>query len=69
MTYLPWMLLLTTLTVRALIAYRNRAAFWLDIGSIPAWLYVYQQKELYALLPIPLIFGALDLLALRRWAR
>lgn len=67
MTWLPWLLLAVTLSVRVLLARRNRAGFWLDLCSVPAWLTYYGLNRDYQLLAIPLIFGWLDVQALRRW--
>lgn len=67
MTLLPWLLLLTTLCVRALIAFEYEEAFVLDLCTVPGWLWLYKSKGLGPLLPIPLVFGALDVIALRQW--
>lgn len=67
MTYLPWLLLASTLTVRLLLAKHIRAGFYLDILSIPAWLTFYVGAEAWALLPIPFVFGYLDVMALKKW--
>ena len=67
MTLLPWLLLLSTLTVRLLLARKLRAGFYLDLGTIPAWVAYYAHHGDYQLIAIPFVFGGLDLLALRRW--
>lgn len=69
MTYLPWLLLGSTLTVRYALARGQKWGFMLDIASVPFWLLQYATKDLWPLLAIPLVFGYLDVMALRRWWR
>ena len=64
---LPWALLATTIGVRVLVVYKTPLCFWLDLATVPAWAYLYASQGLWPLLPIPLIFGALDIQGLRRW--
>lgn len=67
MIALPWLLLLSTLAVRVLLARKNRTGFYLDIVSVPFWLLYYLHNGSYQLLAVPVVFGWLDYQALRRW--
>lgn len=69
MTALPWVLLASTITVRVLLARRMRAGFYLDLVSVAPWLAYYASNHSWPLLAVPLIFGALDVRALRVWWR
>jgi hypothetical protein len=65
MTALPYLLLATTLSVRALLMVKDRRGWWLDIATIPAWVLFYVSAEAWPLIAIPFVFGALDVRALR----
>lgn len=67
MTPLPYLLLLTTLSVRLLLALESSWGWYLDLLTVPGWLWLYRSKGLGPLMPIPLVFGALDVIALRNW--
>ena len=69
MSWLPWCLLATTLTVRYLVARHNQAAFGLDLLTIPAWVAYYVHNQSWPLVTIPFIFGYFDVQALRKWWR
>lgn len=69
MNYLPILLLISTLTVRALIWRRQRLAFALDACSIPFWSYFYIAKDAPILVAVPLLFGFLDVQSWRYWGR
>ena len=69
MNVLPWLLLASTLAVRYLLARRNAWGWRLDLLSVPGWLAWYASVEAWPLLAIPLLFGALDLRALKWWER
>lgn len=69
MTVLPYLLLATTLTVRYCAARKWRAGFYVDLLSAAPWILFYANAEAWPLLAIPVIFGALDVLALARWWR
>lgn len=67
MTLLPWLLLGSTLCVRWLLAHRDRRGWALDLLSVGPWCAYYAGNGDYVLLAVPLLFGALDLRALRVW--
>ena len=67
MSALPWLLLLSTLLVRFLLAKKQRSGFYIDLLTVPAWSFLYWDRELYPLMAVPLLFGYLDLMALRKW--
>ena len=68
MSALPWLLLTSTLLVRFLLARKHRSGFYIDLLTVPAWAFLYISQGLWPLLPVPLIFGAMDVYALRtRW--
>lgn len=69
MTPLPWLLLVSVLLVRYLMARKLRAGFWLDLMSVPAWLLFYADASAWPLLAVPLIFAFLDVQAIRIWWR
>ena len=64
---LPWLLLLSTLIVRYLLARKNPWGWRVDLLSVAPWLTYYWLNGSYPLLAVPLIFAALDLRALRWW--
>lgn len=66
---LPYVLTATTLTVRVLLAKRNRLGWWLDIFTVPLWLAFYAPQAAYPLMALTLAFGALDVRALAWWKR
>ena len=66
---LPWLLLCSTLTVRYFAARKLQHGFYIDLLSVPLWVWFYVGIEAWPLLAIPLIFGALDLMAITRWWR
>ena len=61
------LLLASTLLVRWRLARHDRRGFVIDIATVPMWTYLYASEGLWALLPIPFIFGALDVAALKKW--
>ena len=65
MTALPWLLLGTTLAVRALLMVKDRRGWLLDVATIPAWVLYYAHNGDWQLIVIPFVFGALDVRALR----
>lgn len=67
MKHLPWLLLASTLTVRVLIAFHYPLAFWVDLASVPAWLFYYYSRKDKPLMAVPLTFAALDVKALVSW--
>lgn len=67
MSALPWLLLASTLLVRLLLAKKQRSGFYIDLLTVPAWSFLYISQGLWPLLPIPFVFGYLDLMALRKW--
>ncbi len=67
MSYLPWLLLASTITVRVLIAKKWRQAFYVDLVSVVPWLAYYWHNGSYPLLVVPVLFGALDVKALLHW--
>lgn len=67
LTFLPWLLLASTLIVRYLLARKNAWGWRLDLLSVGPWLLYYANHGDWPLLAVPLIFGALDLKALRWW--
>lgn len=66
-SYLPWLLLGTTITVRALVSKKMKAGFYIDLATVPPWLLYYFHNGSYPLLAVPLIFGSLDIRAITRW--
>lgn len=66
MSLLPWALLASTLTVRALLVRKSRWAWKLDLCTVPAWLLYYASHGDWQLCAIPLLFGAMTVRALRR---
>lgn len=62
---LPWLLLATTLTVRALLMIKDRRGWMLDVLTVPAWVAYYALNGHYQLIVIPFVFGLLDVRALR----
>ena len=64
-TVLSFLLLGCTLAVRWALAHKQRWGWWLDLASVAPWLAFYVSTEAWPLLAIPLIFGALDVKALR----
>lgn len=65
MTALPWVLLMTTLAVRALLMIKDRRGWMLDLLTVPPWCLYYGSHGDWQLIVIPFIFGAFDLRALR----
>ena len=66
---LPYLLLCSTIAVRYLLARRNPWGWRLDLLTVAPWIALYAGAGLWPLIPIPVLFGALDLMALRRWWR
>jgi hypothetical protein len=69
MSMLPWLLLASTLGVRFLLARQSAWGWWLDLVSVGPWLLYYYSRGDYPLLAVPILFGVLDLKALRWWRR
>lgn len=69
MILLPWLLLLSTLCVRVLLARRLRAGWYVDLLSVGPWLVYYAHNGDWQLMAVPVVFGWLDVQALRRWWR
>ena len=64
---LPWLLLVSTISVRLLFARQSCWGWCLDMASVPAWLWLYGSRELWPLLPIPVIFAVIDVRGVQRW--
>ena len=69
MTALTLALLLCTVTVRWLAGSKRVTAWYLDLATVPAWTAFYVLAEAWFLLPIPYIFGAIDVRNILAWRR
>ena len=69
MTFLPWLLLATTIAVREALSRKWRWAFYLDLLTVPLWLLFYLYNGAYPLMAVPLYFAYLDVRALSKWWR